>query len=215
MRGAWLPEGERDAGRKQQSCNFQRKRNCVWPASLDTPAEPGREELGGPQMCQRSRQGQGGKGNREGRDRTRDFPAPWVCSALRCLPHRAVSLLPAPLSPSSLALQAKESIEQLVYLCQTDKEPVREAAKQSLMLCGECPAAPACSFPTHSIPSGISWGQQCPRVPGWSLPTPRALAHHAPSSARQEQAGSGQRGPGVLWPQSAKPGCYLLFARWH
>ncbi|KAM9183065.1 rho family-interacting cell polarization regulator 1 isoform 1-T1 [Mergus octosetaceus] len=34
-------------------------------------------------------------------------------------------------------LKAKESIEQLVYLCQTDKEPVREAAKQSLMLCGE------------------------------------------------------------------------------
>nr|XP_038041193.1 rho family-interacting cell polarization regulator 1 isoform X2 [Anas platyrhynchos] len=32
-------------------------------------------------------------------------------------------------------LKAKESIEQLVYLCQTDKEPVREAAKQSLMLC--------------------------------------------------------------------------------
>uniref|UniRef100_A0A6J0V2L1 Rho family-interacting cell polarization regulator 1 isoform X1 n=2 Tax=Pogona vitticeps TaxID=103695 RepID=A0A6J0V2L1_9SAUR len=34
-------------------------------------------------------------------------------------------------------LKAKESIEQLVYLCQTDKEPVREAAKQSLMLCGD------------------------------------------------------------------------------
>ncbi|KAG6927827.1 hypothetical protein G0U57_009289 [Chelydra serpentina] len=34
-------------------------------------------------------------------------------------------------------LRAKESIEQLVYLCQTDKEDVREAAKQSLMLCGE------------------------------------------------------------------------------
>ncbi|NXN10520.1 RIPR1 regulator, partial [Indicator maculatus] len=34
-------------------------------------------------------------------------------------------------------LKAKESIEQLLYLCQTDKEPVREAAKQSLMLCGE------------------------------------------------------------------------------
>lgn len=46
--------------------------------------------------------------------------------------------------PSALSplLQAKESIEQLVYLCQTDKEPVREAAKQSLMLCGECPASP-------------------------------------------------------------------------
>ncbi|XP_077166147.1 rho family-interacting cell polarization regulator 1 isoform X2 [Paroedura picta] len=32
-------------------------------------------------------------------------------------------------------LKAKESIEQLVYVCQTDKETVREAAKQSLMLC--------------------------------------------------------------------------------
>ncbi|XP_048371862.1 rho family-interacting cell polarization regulator 1 isoform X1 [Sphaerodactylus townsendi] len=32
-------------------------------------------------------------------------------------------------------LKAKESIEQLVYVCQTDKEAVREAAKQSLMLC--------------------------------------------------------------------------------
>lgn len=44
-------------------------------------------------------------------------------------------------------LQAKESIEQLVYLCQTDKEPVREAAKQSLMLCGECPASPHGTLP--------------------------------------------------------------------
>uniref|UniRef100_A0A672TH28 FAM65 N-terminal domain-containing protein n=1 Tax=Strigops habroptila TaxID=2489341 RepID=A0A672TH28_STRHB len=34
-------------------------------------------------------------------------------------------------------LKAKESMEQLVYLCQTDKEPVREAAKQSLILYGE------------------------------------------------------------------------------
>nr|XP_056718683.1 rho family-interacting cell polarization regulator 1 [Euleptes europaea] len=34
-------------------------------------------------------------------------------------------------------LKAKESVEQLVYVCQTDKEAVREAAKQSLMLCGE------------------------------------------------------------------------------
>ncbi|XP_075796778.1 rho family-interacting cell polarization regulator 1 isoform X2 [Pelodiscus sinensis] len=34
-------------------------------------------------------------------------------------------------------LKAKESIEQLLYLCQADKEDVREAAKQSLMLCGE------------------------------------------------------------------------------
>ncbi|XP_054856315.1 rho family-interacting cell polarization regulator 1 isoform X3 [Eublepharis macularius] len=34
-------------------------------------------------------------------------------------------------------LKAKESIEQLVYVCQTDKEAVREAAKQSLMQCGD------------------------------------------------------------------------------
>uniref|UniRef100_A0A670YSF6 FAM65 N-terminal domain-containing protein n=2 Tax=Pseudonaja textilis TaxID=8673 RepID=A0A670YSF6_PSETE len=34
-------------------------------------------------------------------------------------------------------LKAKESIEQLVYLCQTDKEAVRDAAKQSLLMCGD------------------------------------------------------------------------------
>lgn len=32
--------------------------------------------------------------------------------------------------------QAKESIEQLVYLCRTDKEDVRDAAKQALLLLG-------------------------------------------------------------------------------
>ncbi|XP_063801315.1 rho family-interacting cell polarization regulator 1 isoform X2 [Pseudophryne corroboree] len=34
-------------------------------------------------------------------------------------------------------LKAKESIDQLVYLCQTDKDEVKEAAKHSLMLFGE------------------------------------------------------------------------------
>ncbi|XP_055078468.1 rho family-interacting cell polarization regulator 1 isoform X2 [Periophthalmus magnuspinnatus] len=34
-------------------------------------------------------------------------------------------------------LKAKESIEQLVYLCQTDKDDVREAAKQCLLVLGE------------------------------------------------------------------------------
>ncbi|XP_077143394.1 rho family-interacting cell polarization regulator 1 isoform X2 [Ranitomeya variabilis] len=34
-------------------------------------------------------------------------------------------------------LKANESIEQLVYLCQTDKEEVKEAAKHSLVLFGE------------------------------------------------------------------------------
>ncbi|XP_029992225.1 rho family-interacting cell polarization regulator 1-like isoform X2 [Sphaeramia orbicularis] len=34
-------------------------------------------------------------------------------------------------------LKAKESIEQLVYLCRTDKEEVRDAAKQSLLVFGE------------------------------------------------------------------------------
>ncbi|XP_013879534.1 protein FAM65B [Austrofundulus limnaeus] len=34
-------------------------------------------------------------------------------------------------------LKAKESIEQLVYLCQTDKEEVRDAAKQTLLDLGE------------------------------------------------------------------------------
>lgn len=32
--------------------------------------------------------------------------------------------------------QAKESIEQLVYLCRTDKEDVRDAAKQALLVLG-------------------------------------------------------------------------------
>ncbi|XP_053555509.1 rho family-interacting cell polarization regulator 1 isoform X2 [Bombina bombina] len=34
-------------------------------------------------------------------------------------------------------VKAKESIDQLVYLCQTDKDEVKEAAKHSLMLFGE------------------------------------------------------------------------------
>ncbi|CAJ1057321.1 rho family-interacting cell polarization regulator 1 isoform X1 [Xyrichtys novacula] len=34
-------------------------------------------------------------------------------------------------------LKAKESIDQLVYLCRTDKEEVREAAKQALLVLGE------------------------------------------------------------------------------
>lgn len=33
--------------------------------------------------------------------------------------------------------QAKESIDQLVYICRTDKEEVREAAKQTLLVLGE------------------------------------------------------------------------------
>lgn len=78
--------------------------------------------------------------------------------------------LPATLTPLSLLLQAKESIEQLVYLCQTDKEPVREAAKQSLMLCGECLTASLCSFPTHGILSAISCGSGGPGlVPAYTV----------------------------------------------
>lgn len=34
-------------------------------------------------------------------------------------------------------IQAKESIDQLVYVCRTDKEDVREAAKQTLLVLGE------------------------------------------------------------------------------
>ncbi|KAF3689307.1 Rho family-interacting cell polarization regulator 1 [Channa argus] len=34
-------------------------------------------------------------------------------------------------------LKAKESIDQLVYLCQTDKDEVRDAAKQALLMLGE------------------------------------------------------------------------------
>lgn len=36
-----------------------------------------------------------------------------------------------------LSLQAKESIDQLVYLCRTDKEEVRDAAKQALLMLGK------------------------------------------------------------------------------
>lgn len=35
-----------------------------------------------------------------------------------------------------LSFQAKESIDQLVYLCRTDKEEVRDAAKQALLVLG-------------------------------------------------------------------------------
>lgn len=38
---------------------------------------------------------------------------------------------------SSGIIQAKESIDQLVYVCRTDKEDVREAAKQALLVLGE------------------------------------------------------------------------------
>lgn len=34
-------------------------------------------------------------------------------------------------------LKAKESIDQLVYLCRSDKEDVRDAAKQALLVLGE------------------------------------------------------------------------------
>lgn len=35
-----------------------------------------------------------------------------------------------------LSFQAEESIDQLVYLCGTDKEEVRNAAKQTLLVLG-------------------------------------------------------------------------------
>lgn len=93
------------------------------------------------------------------------FSAPCVC----CLPWCILSQRPCP-QPRQwwqvvgcaqcfafLSQQAKESIEQLVYLCQTDKEDVREAAKQSLMLCGEHSAIP---FPTLSPTADGSSGRQ-------------------------------------------------------
>lgn len=158
-----------------------RGRGIACGRRVQTPAQPpapGRAELGAPQMYQRSRQRQGRKGNgEEGTGRVtflhRGAAAPCVCLC-PALPHSA---------PRPFPLQAKESIEQLVYLCQTDKEPVREAAKQSLMLCGECPAALLLSLPTHGIPSSTSRCRQYPQekgVPGWSVPTPHTLAHHAP-----------------------------------
>uniref|UniRef100_A0A672M9L0 Protein FAM65A-like n=1 Tax=Sinocyclocheilus grahami TaxID=75366 RepID=A0A672M9L0_SINGR len=42
---------------------------------------------------------------------------------------------------SLACLKAKESIEQLVYLCRTDKEDVRDAAKQALLVLGKHLAA--------------------------------------------------------------------------
>lgn len=50
-----------------------------------------------------------------------------VCSVLYLLLITVIHLLPP---------QAKESIDQLVYLCRTDKEEVRDAAKQALLVLG-------------------------------------------------------------------------------
>uniref|UniRef100_A0A803V1A6 RHO family interacting cell polarization regulator 1 n=1 Tax=Ficedula albicollis TaxID=59894 RepID=A0A803V1A6_FICAL len=87
-------------------------------------------------------------------------------------------------------LKAKESIEQLVYLCQTDKEPVREAAKQSLMLCGECPAvsllAPHPQHPKwHLLVQAVPMGDGAPRLPPalWFI-MPRALPGKSKLAAR-------------------------------
>lgn len=41
--------------------------------------------------------------------------------------------------------QAKESIEQLVYLCRTDKEDVRDAAKQALLVLGTSEQTKMCA----------------------------------------------------------------------
>ncbi|XP_029008361.1 rho family-interacting cell polarization regulator 1 isoform X3 [Betta splendens] len=43
-------------------------------------------------------------------------------------------------------LKAKESIDQLVYLCRTDKDEVREAAKQALLLLGNANILVFCLF---------------------------------------------------------------------
>lgn len=157
-----------------------------------------------PQMCWRSGKGQG---NEEGRDGAKGFPALRGCSALCCRPLRAVSLLPVTLNPLSLVLQAKESIEQLVYLCQTDKEPVREAAKQSLMLCGECPAASLCSLPhpPHPkrhlpVPAGEGGPGAGPCLPRalWLI-VPQALPGKSKLAAGSEgQASSGHRALSLL-----------------
>lgn len=69
-----------------------------------------------------------------------------ACKALACLrvgstvasvacgrPVRSVFTRAFPFGFS----QAKESIDQLVYVCRTDKEDVREAAKQTLLVLGE------------------------------------------------------------------------------
>lgn len=169
-----------------------------------------------PHICWSSKQGQGRKGSEEGRNRTRIFLHHGAATPCAAFPS-AMSLLPATLNPLSLFLQAKESIEQLVYLCQTDKEPVREAAKQSLMLCGECPAAPPCSLPTRYpkwnllVPAepvgdgGLGLVAAYPTHPGSSCPK------FCQATARWQWAVRAK----LLRPWSTKPGCHLLFARWH
>lgn len=144
-------------------------------------------------MLEKKEGKQGGKGQGEG------HPCQVLPSPPSCVPAAS------PASPLSLLLQAKESIEQLVYLCQTDKEPVREAAKQSLMLCGECPAAAPCTLPTHGAPSGTSWCRQHPREErregkrrgsrAGPLPTPAPwlIVPQALPGKRRLAAGSGGR----------------------
>lgn len=50
-----------------------------------------------------------------------------------------------------LSSQAKESIDQLVYLCRTDKDEVREAAKQALLMLGNGNNAVLFLFTSSSI----------------------------------------------------------------
>lgn len=60
--------------------------------------------------------------------------------------------MPIPFLLMILVCQAKESIEQLVYLCRTDKEDVREAAKQALLVLGR---------------SERQWTRMCKKRRGW------------------------------------------------
>lgn len=77
-----------------------------------------------------------------------------ACKALACLKVRLplpVGMILAVVSHLRLCLfvcgscgvlQAKESIDQLVYVCRTDKEEVCEAAKQTLLVLGEAVFTP-------------------------------------------------------------------------
>lgn len=79
-----------------------------------------------------------------------------ACKALASLkvqPLSSISMIPTVLSHLRLDLlicgsfQAKESIDQLVYVCRTDKEEVREAAKQTLLVLGEAVFIPDSILP--------------------------------------------------------------------
>uniref|UniRef100_A0A7N4Q221 RHO family interacting cell polarization regulator 1 n=1 Tax=Sarcophilus harrisii TaxID=9305 RepID=A0A7N4Q221_SARHA len=78
-------------------------------------------------------------------------------------------------------LKASEGIEPLVYLCQTDKEAVREAARQSLLQCGEWIMVKGHCLTLTTVPlSRGGWAVSSPtarRISGSSASYLRARKH--------------------------------------